>query len=107
MQFTVYSRRWGHNDTYEIARAETGWRVQHITTGGDCDKQGRPYLFNNLDHDSINYPASLGEYMEFLWEKVDEDSLSDAQIQQHLNQLANWVQGVEQSTPEGIWDQLK
>ncbi|OQC16694.1 MAG: hypothetical protein BWX73_00604 [Lentisphaerae bacterium ADurb.Bin082] len=40
-----------------------------LSIDGDYDKRGHPCLFENLNHDSINYPQALGDYMEWLWEQ--------------------------------------
>ena len=107
MNLVVYSRRQGHNDTYRIAKTPSGWEVHHIAIGGACDKQGQPYLFENLDHDSINYPADLGGYMEFLWNEADAKGWSDADIQPYLDIIGTWIQQVEKSSPGGLWDSFK
>src|SRR5579859_2643365 len=51
--FRVYSRRWGHDDAYQVKRTEDGWTITHIAIGGPCDKGGRPFLFENFRQDSI------------------------------------------------------
>lgn len=103
MDLEVYSRRWGHNDTYGMDLTETGWDISHVAIGGECDPSGEPYLFENLKQDSINYPAELGEYLAYLWKRAKEDGLSDAEVQQHLDALGQWIQVTERSTPGGIF----
>jgi hypothetical protein len=58
------------HDTYTVKRTEDGWdRSSHIAIGGPCDKGGRPYLFGNLRHDSIQFSQhGLDGWMEWLWE---------------------------------------
>jgi len=103
--FSVYSRRRNHNDDYRITRTPTGWNVQYIRIGGDCDKRGQPFLFDNLEHDFINYPAGLGGYLEWLWAQANENDMSDQELQTHLDMLAEWVSETERATPAGIFEQ--
>jgi hypothetical protein len=107
MTLTVYCRRWGRTDTYQIERIATGWRVRHIMIGGDCDTKGHPYLFKNLDHDSINYPAALGGYMDYIWRQAQANGWRDKQIQPKLNVLGRWISKVELSSPKGIFTGYK
>lgn len=34
----VFSRRWGHEDKYEVKRTDTAWNFRHDERGGDSDK---------------------------------------------------------------------
>jgi hypothetical protein len=97
MQLRVFSRRWGHDDVYEISRTENGWQFAGLSIHGECDKSGHPFLFKALDHDSINYPADLRGYMEYLWnESADQN---EEWIQERLNELSEWIRTVEKSSP--------
>lgn len=100
----VYSRRWGHPDSYRIRKTDTGWHISHIMIGGDCDTTGQPYLFKNLVHDSINYPADLGGYMDYLWRQAHTHSWTGKQIQPKLNMLGRWISKVEFDSPKGIFE---
>lgn len=67
MQFKVYSRHLKRYDSYTIKKTTTGWYVEDDLFGqikGNCDKRGDPYLFENLNHDYVNYPEYLGGYMK-------------------------------------------
>ena len=103
--FRVFSRRWGRDDTYRLKRTEVGWHVEHLMIGGPCDKGGRPFVFDNLRQDHIQYPSDLGGWMEWLWEQAAEQGLSPEDVQNGLQQLADWVSEVERSRPSGgIWE---
>ncbi len=103
MDLEVYSRRWGHNDTYRVDITDAGWYISHFTIGGECDPGGKPYLFENFEQDVINYPADIGNYLAFLWERAKKDDLSDDEVQRHLNALGQWIQTTERSTPGGFF----
>lgn len=93
--FVVYSRRWGHDDTYRIRRIADGWEVLHISIGGPCDKRGEPYLFKNFQQDSIRYPGDVGLRMESLWERAHSQGLSREEVQAGLNEIAQAVVATE------------
>ena len=102
----VYSRRWGHEESYHLKRTKSGWEFRHFHSGA-CDKRGAPLLYDSLDHDSINYPEELGGYLEYLWERAEKDGLSHEQVQEALTVLGRWIITCEQSSPEGIWTHYK
>lgn len=103
-EFTVYSRRWGHDDTYSLSRTNTGWDV-NFTHSGPCDKAGRPFLYSNFENDMVFYPAALQGLLEWLWRKASEEGLSHESVQESLNQLANWVKATSLSAPSGgVWE---
>lgn len=102
--FKVFSRRWGHDDTYRIKRTRQGWLVEHMSINGDCDKEGKPVLYENFSQDSINWPSGLPSAMETLWDYAEKHNLTDDQLQDHLDQLANWVSTCERSQPGGIFN---
>jgi hypothetical protein len=105
--FNVFSRRWGHNDRYRIKRTSSGWDVSYIAIGGPCNKKGQPFLFENLDHDGINYPEELPGYMEWLWDQSQELGIPHERVQEAINQLAEWVNLCEKNSPKGIWEGYK
>jgi len=97
---TVYSRRWGHDDTYALTRTETGWEVE-FTHSGPCDKAGRPYLYSNFANDMVHYPADLEGYLEWLWMRASEQGLSHETVQKCLDELAEWVKATSRAAPSG------
>lgn len=107
--FNIYSRRWGHDDYYSIILTDNGWNFSATAThlSGECDKKGNPFLFNTLEHESINYPKELDEYLEHLWYQVKEQGLNQEEIQNALNALAEWISLCEKSSPMGLWASLK
>lgn len=103
-EFRVYSRRWGHEDTYCFKRTAEGWNV-NFCRGGPCDKSGRPFLFESLNQDLIQYPRGLGGWLEWLWEQAASKGLSKSEVQSALNELANWVSITEKNSPSGgVWE---
>ncbi len=106
--FRVFSRRWGHEDTYRLKRKRNGWEVEFTSGLTVGDKRGYPALFENLQHDSINYPRTLGERLAWLWEAARRQRLTRSEIQAAIDALATWVSHVEQNTPDGSpWEGYK
>ena len=103
--FRVFSKRWGHDDTYHVKRITDGWSIEHIAINGTCDKGGHPFLFENLHQDYIRYPMDLDDWLESLWDLASVKGLSHEQVQTGLQQLADWVSTTEKSRPTGgIWE---
>jgi len=104
-EFRVFSRRFEHDDTYTVKRTVDGWDIRHIDSGGPCDKGGRPFLFDYLRHDSIQFPEGLDGWMEWLWMKAAEEGMSKEEVQAAIQQLADWVTTTERSSPNGgVWN---
>ena len=103
--FRVYSRRWGHEDTYKVKRTKEGWDISHSAIGGPCDTGGQPFLFRNFRQDSIQFPAKLDGWLEWLWNQAAEKGLTAEQVQTALQELAAWVSQTEKSAPVGgVWE---
>ncbi|KOP65500.1 hypothetical protein AMS62_09740 [Bacillus sp. FJAT-18019] len=104
--FLVFSRRWGHRDRYKITRNEQGWHVS-FNENEQGDKTGAPVLYRFFDHDSINYPEELPGYLKWLWIQAEEQGLSHDEVQESINDLADWVSACESSTPRGVFKGFK
>ena len=100
LNFEVYNRRWNKKDIYTITWQENGWHLKHIAHTGDCDKEGKPFLYGNFGQDSINYPSSIDGFMEHLWQEIDEEVIDHEEAQKKLQQLADWVTTCEKATPK-------
>lgn len=102
MTFSVFTRRWGHKDTFRVQRTVEGWDVCYIAINGACKKDGSDALFMNLDHDSVFYPeAGVKHAMEILWEQADEGKLTLQELQNKLQEIADWISAVERAVGEG------
>lgn len=111
-EFRVYSRRWGHEDSYHVTRTQSGWTFRHvseISTGRDArvGRKGGTGLFHLLDHDSINYPEELPGYFEWLWERAAESGLNHDEVQRAVTDLAEWTSSCEKTSPRGIFESYK
>lgn len=98
-KFKVYNNRRNSEITYTIKPTKTGWHISHISINGDCEPNGNPYFYKNFDQDYISYPNSFGDKLEWLWEQVNKNILSENEIQRKLQELADWVSICEKNVP--------
>ena len=107
MLFTVYTRRWGHEDRYTIERTVDGWFCRYMSMQGECKKNGEGGLFMNLEHDSVFYPKDGVQYaLEKLWEDADEGEIDFEELKKRVQQIADWISAVEKSInaqPEWVY----
>lgn len=100
--FKFYTRRWGHYDMYSITRNKDGWYISHLSHKGQGGKNAEPILSYILRHDSVSYPRNLPDIMEDIWIRAEEEGLTKEQLQEMLNQVAEWVSIVEKNYPDNI-----
>ncbi|MCL2165647.1 MAG: hypothetical protein FWH55_14955 [Oscillospiraceae bacterium] len=99
--FDIFTRRWGHIDSYTLVRTDSGWLI----SGGsaydrnECDKCGNEGVFSALNHDSVNYPQQLGSYLEAIWNCAAEGANKDS-VQHALSSLSKWISYCEKTTPQ-------
>lgn len=98
LEFKVYSRRWGHDDTYNVERTTEGWNCTFFTKyeGG---KNGEAIL-NSMVHDGISYPISLEYDFKTLWDLADDSEMSLNELQSKISEIAKWISEVEEKKPE-------
>lgn len=98
MSFSVYSRRWGHDDYYEIKRTIDGWSVDG---DGKCSKDGEGALFKKLHHDSIFFPEeAVRSALGNLWEEAEQSDMKIEELQEKIQQVADWISSVEKVVGE-------
>ena len=102
-QVNIYIDRWKTSRIWGFTKTETGWYFNYKMLSDNCDPQGNPGVKRAFNHDNISYPNSFGNYLEYLWEQSE---LSDKELQEKLQQLADWVSVCERSQPKWIgWNQ--
>lgn len=103
MIFQVKSKLRSRPDKYKVSITSSGWSIQNLVIGGDCDQSAKPYLFNNFDQDSVIYPNDFHCYFSYLWEEAKRKKLSEDEIQIHLNELSEFLDTFQEVQPEGIF----
>lgn len=100
----VYTKHRGHYDYYFMTRTQHGWNFQEgpEANSAECGKDGRPDLYDALDHDTVCYPNQIGEYFEYLWEQASQ-GLTDQKVQECFDMLGDWISSCEMNAPRGIF----
>lgn len=98
----IYTRRWGHHDSYSIIRNEEGWELSHLVHSGQGGKNAEPILSYILRHDNVSYPQNLPSIMEDIWVRAEEEGLTKEQVQDMLGRVAEWINIVEKNYPSEI-----
>ena len=102
----IYTRRWGHYDSYEITRVKAGWLIEGMTENIECNKKAQPGLSKLLDHDYVCYPKQIDEFFAYLWDKAANDGLTEREVQKAVNQIGDWISKCEMNTPRGVFEGL-
>lgn len=106
-ELRVFTRRWGHVDTYLLKRTATGWLLLGDLAEGPCDKGGQPHVLETLRHDSVRYPRDVGDLFEWIWDQAKNKGLAHDAVQNALNDVADWIKQTEKSVPRGqFWEGL-
>ena len=101
-KFKVYSKRWGHYDTYNLKRNADGWYVSFITIKGQCDFNGEPYLYKNFDQDWIAHPKEeVKSLLSSIWTRAEEGASKET-VQGYLDEVAEYVSTCEKEKPDHI-----
>ena len=101
LTFRVFSRRWGHDDCYTVERRIDGWYASHISINGLSKKDGTGALIVNFQHDLIQFPEDGVKYaLETLWDMADETEMTVDELQNKLQEIADWISAVEKVVGE-------
>nr|VFK53535.1 MAG: hypothetical protein BECKTUN1418F_GA0071002_102311 [Candidatus Kentron sp. TUN]VFK55624.1 MAG: hypothetical protein BECKTUN1418E_GA0071001_103111 [Candidatus Kentron sp. TUN] len=100
LKFKVFNRKRESTLTYRINHTSKRWHIAHIAINGDCEPDGTHLFYANFNQDYISYPRNFGNYLEWLWEQVNEGVFDKEETQKKLQELADWVTTCEQSCPE-------
>ena len=99
-EFEVFNNRWNSTLTYRVRKTESGWHIAHIAINGNCEPDGNPLFYSNFKQDNISYPNNFGDYLEWLWEQMDQGEVAEDEAQKMLQELADWVSICERSQPK-------
>jgi hypothetical protein len=101
-EFAVYTRRWGHKDTYRLTRNEKGWHISFNAYDEQADTDGSPVLNETLKHDFVSFPHDINSYFNAIWQRAKNEGLSHSQVQGMLNTVAEWVSDLEENAPKDL-----
>lgn len=113
IEFSVYTRRWGHFDHYSVSRTINGWNWTGMMHEGESDKEGLYLgsnldsqessgpLFDSLNHDSVFFPEDAVKFaLAKLWEDADEGKIDYDELSNKLQEIAEWISSVEKNIGE-------
>lgn len=100
LTFEVYANRWLCKREYRVNKTSQGWYLKHIAINGDCTPDGNPYFYTNFDQDYITYPNQFGDFLEWLWNAINNNEIDRENAQNKLQELANWVSECEKCQPK-------
>lgn len=108
----IYARRHDSHESFRVVRTASGWSFTYfreVATGRDgrINRDPETGFFDLLDRESINYPADLPDYLEYLWDAAAEKGLSVVELEGELAKLATWISRCEADSPGGLFKGLK
>ncbi|MBP1155414.1 MULTISPECIES: hypothetical protein [unclassified Paenibacillus] len=89
-------------DFSELVRNEQGWHVSHLSYSEQGGRDAEPILGVVLRHDSVSYPRNLSSLMEDIWNRAEDEGLTHEEVQQMLNDVADWISLTERNYPDHI-----
>lgn len=101
--FTIYTNRWGHQETIKLTRVEEGWYVKaHLYEGTDKTSEPMETLYKILEHDSVSFPSNLDSYFSSIWTLAQTKGLDHDSVQEMIDSISEWVTEMEQKAPVDI-----
>ncbi|MBU1994989.1 hypothetical protein KKC15_09810 [bacterium] len=100
LKFKVYNNRKESFLTYKFNKTNNGWHMSHIAINGDCEPNGKPILYLNLNQDCIFYPNQIDILLEELWFDINEERINKITAQKRLQDIADWITLCEQNRPK-------
>ncbi len=104
---SIYSPRWGHDDTYSIELTRESMLISHGPRKSKCVwQEGRDSIWqgesldSHLRNDSIYAPAILPDLLEHLWSSWRNSDLNDAQAQTELDSVIAWLNALTHAKPQ-------
>ncbi len=98
LDFVVFSKRWGHEDSYTVTRTIKGWDCTFFNLYSG-DKTGKAIL-DCMKHDYISYPSTLEYLFEELWEIADREKMTEQELQSEIGKISKWVIETEKNKPD-------
>lgn len=104
-QVSVYSPRWGHDDTHTLTMGEEKLHFSGNGPGANCsrdedgnhewsgygDAPGENSLIAVLENDEVYPPSVLVDAIEWLWEDWISFEIKDDEVHAELKALFDWV----------------
>jgi len=113
IELRIYSPRWGHEDTYDLALTRNSLAITQGTRFSTCTwrKNLDPEwtgesLVDIFQNDSIYPPSIFPRLIEHAWLAWRGGELDDAAVNRELNALAVWLNVTTRAKPDtDFWKQ--
>lgn len=96
-----WTRRWESTTSIHLDHVEEGWVFHANAHSGLTDQEGNPHLFGNLNQDNVSFPKGVDDYLEYLWNVIEEGKADADSAQRMLNEIGAWISATESAAP--IW----
>lgn len=109
-QASIFSPRWGHDDTYTLDLTNDKMTISDMSWHCDCIwQEGRDPTWSNdsldshLRNDSIYAPRILPDLLEHLWKSWRDCRLNDQQTQLELDEIIGWLNATSRAKPKSVF----
>lgn len=93
----IYSNINKSYKTYNIERTIYGWNCHFFKTKyGNISGEA---IITTLNQDLISFPITLPTFFKELWEKSNSSNMTLEELQENINNIAQWISLVEQNKP--------
>ena len=104
---SIYSPRWGHDDTYSFVFAEDSLTINFAPRVAKCTwREGQDPTWTGepfdemLQNDSIYPPEILTRLMEHLWKSWRNGEIRDDAVNTELQEVITWLNQVTAAKPQ-------
>ncbi len=103
----LFSPRWGHTDPYSIELSSSEMKISMNARISLCKYRENldplwegEDLNNTLANDSIVAPVNLIGLLQYAWTSWRDGELSDEQVKEELELVADWINTITKSRPQ-------
>ncbi len=107
VKLRIFSPRWGHEDTYELALARDSLVISRSASSAKCTwrenldpEWSGESLRHILENDSIYPPSILQDLIEHAWVSWRNGELDGSAVNEALQAVANWLNETTKAKPD-------
>ncbi len=102
----IFSRRWGHDDNWTFTMTDEGWVIQlgahtaHVIIEPKDEVRPSETLSKWARNDMVTLPAGTTGFLEHVWSRAQEETLSREQVKAAIEDIAEWINATSKSRPK-------
>jgi hypothetical protein len=96
---SIYCPKPGSKISFGVNLTRCGWQFDLGEWDMFTDKTAQDLCEYLRRHEDVSYPHSVGTYFEGLWDDIDLENLSAEQIQERLDEIADWISSCSERRP--------